>query len=106
MAIAATPPQHAIARNRLLAWFGAHPIGYLFVAPYVIFVLAIYAYPVLFALYMSFFDYFFASPGAIVDRPFVGLQNYTNVLGDPLFHLAMRNIVIFVLINVPLTVAL
>ena len=70
-------------------WLGAHPIGYLFVAPYVIFVLAIYGYPMCFALYMSFFDYFFASPGAAVERPFVGLQNYVNVLSDPMFHIAM-----------------
>ena len=96
-----TTPQH-----RLLAWFGAHPIGYLFVAPYVIFVLGVYGYPVLFAIYMSFFDYFFASPGAVVQRPFVGLDNYIRILGDPLFHLAMRNVVEFIVINVPLTVAL
>ena len=106
MALAATPAPRPVSRNRLLGWFGAHPIGYLFIAPYVIFVVGIYGYPVLFALYMSFFDYFFASPGAIVDRPFVGLQNYANVLSDPLFHLAMRDVVIFVVINVPLTVVL
>ncbi len=107
MAVAArTPPPPFDPGNRFLAWFGAHPIGYLFVAPYVIWVLAIYAYPVLFAVYMSFFDYFFASPGAVVDRPFVGLQNYAQVLGDPLFHLAMRDVVEFVAINVPLTVVL
>jgi multiple sugar transport system permease protein len=106
MAFTAAVAPRVLPGNRFLAWFGAHPIGYLFVAPYVIFVVAIYGYPVLLALYMSFFDYFFASPGAIVDRPFVGLQNYAGVLGDPLFHLAMRDVVIFVAINVPLTVVL
>jgi multiple sugar transport system permease protein len=95
-----------VAPRRIADFFGAHPIGYLFIAPYVIFVVGIYGYPVLFALYMSFFDYFFASPGAIVDRPFVGLQNYASVLSDPLFALAMRNVVIFIVINVPLTVVL
>src|SRR3984893_6786646 len=102
---ALSAPRSAAPR-KFLAFFGAHPIGYLFIAPYVIFVVGIYGYPVVFALYMSFFDYFFASPGAIVDRPFVGLQNYANVLSDPLFGLAMRDIVIFVVINVPLTVVL
>jgi multiple sugar transport system permease protein len=106
MALAATTPPRPGSRNRVLGWFGAHPIGYLFVAPYVIFVVGVYGYPVLFAFYMSFFDYFFASPGAVVDRPFVGLQNYVNVLSDPLFHLALRDVVIFVVINVPLTVVL
>jgi multiple sugar transport system permease protein len=41
-----------------------------------------------------------------VDRPFVGLQNYATVLSDPLFHLAIRDVIIFVVINVPLTVGL
>jgi multiple sugar transport system permease protein len=106
MAVAATPTRQNSPYARLLSWLGANPIGYLFIAPYVIFVVGIYGYPVVFAIYMSFFDYFFASPGAIVDRPFIGLQNYIAVLSDPLFHLAMRDVVIFIVINVPLTVVL
>jgi multiple sugar transport system permease protein len=39
-----------------------------------------------------------------VERPFVGLQNYTDALADPVFHRAMLNVVIFLIINVPLTV--
>src|SRR5918993_883136 len=84
--------------------FGRHPIGYLFVAPYVVFLFAIFAYPLGFAVYMSFYDYFFAAPGAIVERPFVGFDNYTTALADPTFHRAMLNVVIFIAINVPLTV--
>ena len=73
-------------------------------APYVVFLFAIFAYPLGFAVYMSFYDYFFAAPGAIVERPFVGLDNYTTALADPTFHRAMLNVVIFIAINVPLTV--
>ena len=58
-----------------------HPIGYLFVAPYVVY-LGIFAYPLGFAMWMSFHDYFFAAPGATVDRPWVGFDNYTNALTD------------------------
>ena len=47
------------------------------------FLFAIFAYPLGFAVYMSFFDYFFAAPGAIVERPFVGLDNYTTALSRP-----------------------
>jgi multiple sugar transport system permease protein len=50
------------------------------VAPYVLFLFAIFAYPLGFAVYMSFHDYFFAAPGAIVERPFVGLDNFTTAL--------------------------
>jgi multiple sugar transport system permease protein len=90
-------------RSRTL--LGRQPVGYLFVAPYVVFLAAIFAYPLGFAVYISFHDYFFAAPGAIVDRPFVGLRNFGDALGDPVFRRAMLNVVEFLIINVPLTVA-
>jgi multiple sugar transport system permease protein len=102
MTAIATPATRPRLAPRL---FGRHPLGLLFVAPYVAFLLAIFAYPLGFAVYISFHDYFFAAPGAIVDRPFIGLDNYTNALTDPVFHRAMLNVVIFLIINVPLTVA-
>ncbi len=94
------------SRTRLRSLLGEHPIGYLFVAPFVLFLVGIYAYPFFYAIYMSFFDWFFSAPGAEVVRPFVGLANYARVLQDPLFHIAIRNVVIFLVINVPLTVAI
>ncbi len=103
--MAAAAPARA-SRTRLQSLLGRQPIGYLFAAPFVIFLVGIYAYPFFYAIYMSFFDYFFAAPGAEVVRPFVGLANYARVLQDPLFHIAIRNVVIFLVINVPLTVAI
>ncbi len=94
----------ALRRPRLRSLIGEHPIGYLFVLPYVVFLVGIYGYPFLFSIYMSFYEYFFAAPGAAVERPFIGLQNYANAVHDPLFHLAIRNVVIFLVINVPITV--
>ena len=38
--------------------------------------------------------------------PFVGLDNYTAVLGDSEVHQAFRNVAVFLVINVPLTVIL
>ena len=93
------------SRTTLRTLLGEQPIGYLFVAPFVIYLIGIYAYPFFYAIYMSFFDYFFAAPGAQVERPFVGLANYARALQDPLFHIAIRNVFIFLVINVPLTVA-
>ncbi len=84
--------------------FGTHPIGYLFAGPYFIFWLALFAWPLYLAVYMSFRDWFFAAPGAVVDRPFIGLDNYIDVLTDPTVHRAALNVAIFILINVPLTV--
>ena len=65
-----------------------------------------FAYPLGLAVWMSFHDYFFAAPGAEVERPFVGLENYRAVLGDPDVRQSFLNVVEFLLINVPLTVVL
>jgi multiple sugar transport system permease protein len=86
--------------------FGRNPLGALFAAPYLVFVLAIFAYPLGYSIWISFHDYFFAAPGAQVDRPFVGFQNYVTVLTDPAVIRSFGNVGIFLLINVPLTVVL
>ena len=101
MAVAVAP-----RGGRMRRVFGHDPIGIAFVAPYAIFLVALFGYPLLLAVYISFFDYFFAAPGAVVDRPFVGLQNYTEILTDPAFQRSVLNVVEFILINVPLTVLL
>ena len=85
---------------------GKHPLGWLFSAPYLIFVLLIFAYPLIFAGYMSFHDYFFAAPGVEVDRPFVGLENYQALFTDPDVRRSFVNVGIFLIINVPLTVVI
>ena len=89
---------------RVRAVLGRHPIGYLFVAPFVAFFALVFAYPLGFAVYMSVHDYFFAAPGAHVDRPFVGLENYRQLLHDPELHAALGHIAQFLLINVPISV--
>ncbi|MGH3759237.1 carbohydrate ABC transporter permease [Actinophytocola sp.] len=81
-------------------------VGLAFVTPYVVFLVAIFAYPLGVAVHMSFHDWFFAAPGAVVDRPFVGLANYAAVFSDPAVLRSFRNIVVFLVINVPLTVGL
>lgn len=93
----------AIRGRRLL---GRHPLGLAFVTPYVVFLAAIFAYPLGFAVYMALHDYFFAAPGAIVERPFVGLDNFSAALSDPAVRSAFLHVGVFIVINVPLTVAL
>ncbi|MBQ9919169.1 MAG: sugar ABC transporter permease [Microbacterium sp.] len=88
------------------ALLGAQPLGILFSAPYLIFIGVVFAYPIVFAVWMSFHDYFFTAPGANVDRPFVGLDNYVTALSDPAVWRSFGNVGIFLLINVPLTVVL
>jgi multiple sugar transport system permease protein len=86
--------------------FGRQPLGTVFAAPYALFLALVFAYPLGLAVWISFHDYFFAAPGARVDRPFVGLENYQTVLSDPDVQRAFLNVAIFLVINVPLTVVL
>lgn len=93
-------------RRRLRAVAGSQPIGLAFATPYVVFIAAVFAYPLGYAVWMSFHDFFFTAPGAAVERPFVGLDNYAAVLSDPDVRRSFVNILIFLVINVPLTVVL
>ncbi|QNE34594.1 carbohydrate ABC transporter permease [Leifsonia shinshuensis] len=102
-AAGASPGRRPPLLRRIL---GRNPLGWLFAAPYLVFVLLIFAYPLVYAVYISFFDYFFAAPGAQVTQPFVGLQNYVQVFTDPAVIQSFINVGIFLIINVPLTVVL
>jgi multiple sugar transport system permease protein len=85
---------------------GRQPIGLLFGAPYALFIAVVFAYPLGLAVWMSFHRYFFTAPGVSVPRPFVGLSNYRAVLADPAVRQSFLNVLIFLVINVPLTVIL
>jgi multiple sugar transport system permease protein len=102
----ATPGPPAPPRSRLAPLLGRQPVGILFAAPYAVFLAAIFAYPLALAVWMSVHDYFFAAPGAQVDRPFVGLENYSSVVSDPQVQRSFLNVAEFLIINVPLTVLL
>lgn len=93
-------PRRGLSRRVL----GRHPLGLAFVAPYLLFLAVVFAYPLGLSLYMSVHDYFFTAPGAVVDRPFVGLENYSTVFSDPAIRESFANVGIFLAINVPVTV--
>jgi len=97
---AVRPPRR---KGRLL---GRNPLGLLFSAPYLVFVLLVFAFPLVYSVWIAFHDFFFAAPGAQVDRPFVGLDNFATALSDPAVIRSFGNVGIFLLINVPLTVVL
>ena len=78
----------ALAENRL---------GRRLVAPAVIVMLAVTAWPMLQALYLSLFRYRLTSPD---DKQFVGLENYWTVLTDSLFWQDTVNTVLIMLITV------
>jgi multiple sugar transport system permease protein len=78
----------AVAENRL---------GARLVAPAVILMLLVTAYPMLQALYLSLFRYRLTTPG---EREFVGLSNYLTALGDSLFWYDLWNTVVIMVVSV------
>lgn len=75
-------------------------------SPYVLFVLVVFAVPLVYTVWMSFHRFYFTAPGTDADSPWVGLSNYRDVFADPVVGQAFLNIAVFLVINVPLTVAL
>jgi multiple sugar transport system permease protein len=89
---AAQVPPHAsdraVAENRL---------GLKLVAPAVILMLIVTAYPMLQALYLSLFRYRLTTPD---ERDFIGVGNYVTALSDSLFWSDLLNTVIIMVVTV------
>jgi multiple sugar transport system permease protein len=69
---------------------------YIFITSPMLSIVVLVAFPVLYALYISFFKWHFLSKA----KPFIGLTNYINVLKDPLFHTVLGNTVYFAVVYV------
>lgn len=83
-------------------------VPYLFVLPHLLFFVVFAAFPFFLGLVISLFEYDFLRPEAV---RFVGLQNYTNLFTPtsveyPVFWNALGNTFQFVLMSVPLLVAI
>jgi len=72
-------------------------LGLRLVAPAVIMMLIVTAYPMLQALYLSLFRYRLTTPG---EKTFVGLQNYGTALTDSLFWSDLFNTVVIMVVSV------
>ena len=75
---------------------------YLWVAPAFTFILFFTFYAAFFAIRISFYDYSLASPV----RPFIGLENYSQLLRDPEYWHSLKLSLLFVAVDVPLTVGI
>lgn len=94
------------ARRPLQRVLGEHPLGLLLSTPYTAFVIVVFLVPFGFGAWMAFHDFFFTAPGVQVPHPFVGFDNFRQVLDDPAVRQAFGNLLIFLVINLPLTVVL
>ena len=78
---------------------------YLFLAPALILIGVFFFFPVLAAFFMSFTDFDIYGLSDINLVRIIGLQNYLNLLQDPLFWTALKNTFYFVFIGGPLSIA-
>jgi len=85
-------------RQALIAWSFALPFLILFAVFMVI--------PIVAAAVTSFTDLTSRDIRNPFSVEFIGVENYVNVLTDPKFHKAAGNTVVYVLVGVPLTMAL
>ncbi len=72
-------------------------LGLKLVAPAVVLMLLVTAYPMIQALYLSLFRYRLTAPD---DREFIGLSNYVTVLSDKLFWQDTWNTVLIMVVTV------
>jgi multiple sugar transport system permease protein len=79
--------------------------AWLLLAPALGAILLFFAIPLVAALFLSATDFDIYALADIGNARFVGLENYTRLLRDPLFWKVLRNTLVFVVVGVPLTLA-
>jgi len=87
------------ARDLLKTVFRGERAGYLFLLPAAIFLLITIGYPLFDTIRMAFQE---VPLGTLSrgERPFIGLENFRNVLDDPAFPIAFKNSLIFTVASV------
>jgi len=74
-------------------------IGFLFILPWLVGLIAFTVFPMLAAVYISMTDW-----SIIGDATFIGLKNFTDILQDATFYKTLRITVRYALFAVPLTI--
>lgn len=74
-----------------------------FLIPALFFFVVFNTYPLFKAFQMSFYQWNIVRPSA---SQFIGLANYLEALGDPIFWTSMANTVLYVIVTVPTQMAL
>jgi multiple sugar transport system permease protein len=73
--------------------------AYLFISPTLILFAIFTVYALIYSFYLSFHEWNILDPNKI----FIGLENYTRLIGDRRFHQAVFNTAYYTLFSVPLT---
>lgn len=86
-------------RKNVLTNFSEYKYGILFALPWIIGLIIFYAIPLFSSIYFSFTTYSILQPGE-----FIGLQNYKDLVHDPLFWKSVYNTIYFTVFFVPLSI--
>ena len=89
MSAAGLPRPGRLARVREW-WEQEHVFGYGLIAPALVLLACLVAYPFGMAIYFSLSDYWVGSPGG-----FIGLANYREILGNDVFRQTVQNSFVF-----------
>ena len=79
--------------------------GWLFAAPALLAIAVFFVVPVVAALALSATDFDIYALASLKNLRFVGLDNYVHLLQRPLFWRALANTLFFVVVGVPLSIA-
>jgi multiple sugar transport system permease protein/raffinose/stachyose/melibiose transport system permease protein len=81
-------------------------VGWSFAAPFVVLFGVFLALPILAAFALSFTSFGLRDLNNPIGTTVVGVKNYTDLFGDPKFWKSLGNTIYFVVVGVPLTLAL
>lgn len=76
-------------------------IKFLFIAPAVIYLLFLSVFPFIYSVYLSLYD---AKLTRMNRKSFIGLENYENLLTDPLFLKAIQNTAVLTVFSITLEI--
>lgn len=71
-------------------------VSYMFLLPSLVFFLGFVILPMVIGFVTSFFNY------TMTDFQFIGFQNYLELFQDPIFHKALKNTLLIVVVSVPI----
>ena len=80
--------------------------GWAFASPWIIIFLVFMAAPIIASLILSFTDFGIADIANPFNLNFIGFQNYVKLVHDPAFITAVLNTLEFVIVGIPLNIAL
>ena len=89
----------AITAKRARSWHPGRLLPWLYVAPALLFLIAVLGFPIIQAILMSF-QRFTLNELVSHNTPFIGFDNYARVLADPKFGVAMRNSLLFTICSI------